>query len=1544
MGGKSSTSTNSVTIPPEVLARYNAANNAASAAAQTPFQTYNGQFVAPLSQTQEAGVANTNLAAGQAQPYYQAATGQLGQAQASATPYYGAATQAQGNAAATGSAYAGGSLGALAGGNQAAAPYQAAAGQSYGGAYAGAQPYNQAATGLAAGAYAGAQPYNSTAAGLAGASAQAVNPDSLNVGQYLSPYLSTVLQGTEGILNQQNQQAMSGQLGNAITSGAFGGDRSGIAAANLNQQQNLANAQIYSGILNQGYNTALGAAQQQQGLYYDAAAANRGALAAAGQQFQSIGNQQYNQGANTASQLANIGNQTYSQGMGLGSAEQGLGGQLYGQGATNASQIAALGQQQYSQGAGTSAAYANLGQGLYNIGSQTSQQLAGLGAGAQSASLQGAQAQLAAGQTEQQTQQAQDTALYNQFLQQQSYPFQTAQFLANVAEGTGSLSGSTTTTTQPGGFFSDRRLKENVKPIGKTHDGQTIYSYNYRGDPRTQIGLMAQEVEKKHPEAVGLAGGYKTVDYAKATADAARTKRYAGGLVPANDDHLHEPLRRAVGGMTGGFDPQLAAELLSAQKGVYGGAGGPASAEGGPYGGLGRVPTGAAAQHQLQVAQPAQRGPSAMSQAKDTASLLHDAWGAGEKVNSWLPKGGGAVNTTPEHIDTYDDTVKSTGLDPGADFTPAPDLSNIEMAAPAVGVKRGGLIDARHRFAQGGLPYADQETQSGLDIPDDSQKYSLQTAQGKGGPSSGQQDFNDVMDAAKVAAMFMALNRGGRAQRAAGGLAGRKGYNGLDGSFVDGLDDGTGVYDPNDPTDQRRFMIQPGQGSAFAPDTFSKDAPHSTTSGLGGAFNPVLNPTATAALAASNPDLPGKINAGLKAAEGAPRPAPKTGQMQSGPSKQPNLLEDLGNVAQSGLGAIGSGLGAIGNGIADTYHAANVHAAQRQKERQSDPVMYADGNYYSQKDGGLMTPLPGAKVLDKNTGNFFIYGKAPAAQAAGPVSADMKPAAAPQAAASPGAAPPTPGVGHNSRGLNLDRVISNTPTDDTWAKDVGSAHWLNAGSASPDARGIVPNGTLDANTIGAGLDKPLENDQIGTGDPGIGGQPKTGLAGAGAPPPATGAAGDGQHRGFFSGLLHGAAAGLDKYGQPVANLADGATDAAGNVLTGLGRGAMNYSQRLKAGDEQAWVPLLTGLSAMGTAPTRSLGVALATGVGAGAQAYPALQTQQAKLQSQNLANAGAQADLIKRGLLVNPAKDGHGNAMVAGQPVNVSSSIPAINSAFAPSDTDLSKMMGPTSILGNAGRQEAPQSAGQYQIMSPEAKAQSAAAYADATARGAASLASRPSVDTLMTTVGDVIHQPGGTGPYKALATAWASRARQVSEGLRAIGINVPDIPAEAVSDPQIIDKLNTEIAQARAIKGGETAVAALESLRNTVPSQTLDTKANAVLAAGLMTDNQRDADLHNYIQEFKGASGSAGNAGWFNAQRAIESAQKDIDPGTYAREKGVLADLLQQEGSTKGASRYSELKRAYDKASPQMQAKFNDWADSQYGRGFHRYFNGGRW
>lgn len=68
---------------------------------------------------------------------------------------------------------------------------------------------------------------------------------------------------------------------------------------------------------------------------------------------------------------------------------------------------------------------------------------------------------------------------------------------------------------------SDIRMKENIRHIGHTNDGQRLYLFTYKHDPTTpHVGLMAQEVEKSRPDAVVEIGGMKHVDYAKALADA----------------------------------------------------------------------------------------------------------------------------------------------------------------------------------------------------------------------------------------------------------------------------------------------------------------------------------------------------------------------------------------------------------------------------------------------------------------------------------------------------------------------------------------------------------------------------------------------------------------------------------------------------------------------------------------------------------------------------------------------------------------------------------------------------------------------------------------------------------------------------------------------------------------------------------------------------------------------------------------------------------------------------------------------------------------
>lgn len=69
----------------------------------------------------------------------------------------------------------------------------------------------------------------------------------------------------------------------------------------------------------------------------------------------------------------------------------------------------------------------------------------------------------------------------------------------------------------PGGLFglSDKRLKRDIKRIGKTDGGVNIYSYKFKGHDRTHIGVMAQEMERIDPAAVAEIGGYKMVDYSR---------------------------------------------------------------------------------------------------------------------------------------------------------------------------------------------------------------------------------------------------------------------------------------------------------------------------------------------------------------------------------------------------------------------------------------------------------------------------------------------------------------------------------------------------------------------------------------------------------------------------------------------------------------------------------------------------------------------------------------------------------------------------------------------------------------------------------------------------------------------------------------------------------------------------------------------------------------------------------------------------------------------------------------------------------------------
>jgi hypothetical protein len=64
--------------------------------------------------------------------------------------------------------------------------------------------------------------------------------------------------------------------------------------------------------------------------------------------------------------------------------------------------------------------------------------------------------------------------------------------------------------------FSDRRLKRDIMRIGTLAGGLGLYLYRYLWEDGFRTGVMADEVARLRPDALGpVIGGFATVDYAR---------------------------------------------------------------------------------------------------------------------------------------------------------------------------------------------------------------------------------------------------------------------------------------------------------------------------------------------------------------------------------------------------------------------------------------------------------------------------------------------------------------------------------------------------------------------------------------------------------------------------------------------------------------------------------------------------------------------------------------------------------------------------------------------------------------------------------------------------------------------------------------------------------------------------------------------------------------------------------------------------------------------------------------------------------------------
>ena len=216
---------------------------------------------------------------------------------------------------------------------------------------------------------------------------------------------------------------------------------SGQLVAPFNQQQNTGVAGI-----NQYSNYAQPFMQTAEGMATDAAAPISEADIA---RYQSPFTQQV---IDATQNQFNNQNEQQQQGVISNAAQPGaLGGNRVGitqanmanqQQLAQAPVIAGLRNQGYQTGVNTALTEQQAkAAGAYSLGN--------LGVAGQSAGLSGANAQFGAGTAQQQTQQAQNTALYQQFMNQQAFPYQQAQWLAGIDTGVGSQMGGTSSTTGP---------------------------------------------------------------------------------------------------------------------------------------------------------------------------------------------------------------------------------------------------------------------------------------------------------------------------------------------------------------------------------------------------------------------------------------------------------------------------------------------------------------------------------------------------------------------------------------------------------------------------------------------------------------------------------------------------------------------------------------------------------------------------------------------------------------------------------------------------------------------------------------------------------------------------------------------------------------------------------------------------------------------------------------------------------------------------------------------------------------------------------------
>lgn len=325
------------------------------------------------------------------------------------------------------------------------------------------------------------------------------------VQRYMNPYIQQVQGNTLNTMRQQDAADIAGLNDQIQGANAFGGTRGALMQTEAQKNQALARQNYVDSSNAAGYNDAYGkfAADADRTLGADTTNATL--------YDQLLGRNQ------NAENTARSSNANATNAMATGNADRALSADT-----TNSSSWNAM--LDRLQSAGRTAG--DIGTAASNL------------TGADLARLQ------STGGVDQATQGAADEAKYNDWLRVQNGDVDQYKDLMAILAGaprnvttTGTSSGTSVQKTNPGlmgnlmglgqlgmsaysaGIFgSDVRIKRDIRLIERRKNGVGIYRYRYKWEPKgTQhIGVMAQEIERLMPEAIGpVTFGFKTVDYSK---------------------------------------------------------------------------------------------------------------------------------------------------------------------------------------------------------------------------------------------------------------------------------------------------------------------------------------------------------------------------------------------------------------------------------------------------------------------------------------------------------------------------------------------------------------------------------------------------------------------------------------------------------------------------------------------------------------------------------------------------------------------------------------------------------------------------------------------------------------------------------------------------------------------------------------------------------------------------------------------------------------------------------------------------------------------